>query len=521
MPQGPKMTRREFLRWLMAAGVGLSAGGLLAACSGSQSIQTELPGARSLPFELPDWTGDSFAPMHAIRDGLWNRPVPPPHQFVDIAIIGGGLSGLAVATQLEDADFLLLERESSLGGNAKSDHWRGIEYGLGSAYLVDTGEPFGAFYESLGLALKPVPNPADQLLTLGSQGRDALTGQFLQAFEGLRTHLAQLLKSPDFPGLPVESASSAALALDRVSLLDYLKTQHTPPELLKLVDAYCYSALGGGIEATSAYAGINFYSEICGDIVAFPGGNAAVARAMARKIEARGSNRCMTNVSVFGLEPEGTGDRVRVGYFDSHSPGEPRAISARRVVLAVPYYFIPRIWRGLSGSVANRLRGFSYGSYVVANACFEGRFLKTGYDHWTLDNPAFTDFILADGVVSAARQVPDHSVLTIYAPYRNALQGRIQLLQNDREAVAAPIVEQLARYLPASRQAKLSSLRLTRYGHQLLSSRVGIIQQVREIPKQVGPIYLAHSDGQGMAAIESCLTEAFRVAKQIKSTGLR
>ncbi len=34
-------------------------------------------------FALADWTGESFVPMHAIRDGLWNKPLPPPERRVE------------------------------------------------------------------------------------------------------------------------------------------------------------------------------------------------------------------------------------------------------------------------------------------------------------------------------------------------------------------------------------------------------------------------------------------------------
>ena len=467
-------------------------------------------------FRLGEWTGDSFAPMHAVRDGGWNRPLPTPERRVEVAVVGGGIAGLAVASMLDDLDLVLLEREAEPGGNAKSGNWRGVDYALGSAYFVDVSGRFGEFYQRLGVVPCPVPEPADRVLTGAPHSLDALEGSLQKPFAKLREHLAAVAASPDYPKIPIEEATAAALALDRLSFLDYLKQQHVEPSLFGLIDAYCYSSLGAGASEVSAYAGVNFYSEITGRIFAFPGGNAVLARTMVDRVSRAGAGRLVTGAAVFAVEPS-EGGLARVGWFDAARPGEPRCIAARWVVVAAPFFFAGRILRGIDPKVAATMTGLSQGSYLVANCCFDGQVAASTYDSWTPDNPAFTDVVDATAALSAASKPADHGVLTVYAPYKDPTRGRDLLLVGDRKALADPIVTGLKHLLPdAFAKARLAEVRLTRWGHQHLISRPGLIAQMRAMPKRFGNVLLAHSDGQGMPAVESAIAEAMRAAAAIR-----
>ncbi len=497
-------TRRQTMIRLAAAGASL----LLP--------RAAFPAADEDSFQLGEWTGDSFAPMHAIRDGKWNRPLPTPERRVEVAVVGGGIAGLAVASMLDDLDLVLLEREAELGGNAKSGNWRGVDYALGSAYFVEVSGSFGKFYERLGVAPRLVPEPSDRMLTGAPDSLDALEGTLRKPFAELRKHLAAVAASPDSPKIPIGDATATALALDHISFLEYLKQQHVDPRLFGLIDAYCYSSLGAGAGEVSAYAGVNFYSEIAGRIYAFPGGNAVLARTMVNRVSRAGAGRLVTGAAVFAVEPA-EGGLARVGWFDAARPGEPRCIAARWVVVAAPFFFAGRILRGIDPKVAATMTGLSQGSYLVANCCFEGRVAPSAYDSWTPGNPAFTDVVDATAALPASSRPADHGVLTVYAPFQDPAQGRNLLLAGDRKALADPIVAGLKHFLPdAFAEAQLAEVRLTRWGHQHLISRPGMITQMHAMPKRFGNVLLAHSDGQGMPAVESAIAEALHAAATIR-----
>lgn len=490
------------------------AGASVFASTMTSGCSTMLPfGQESQTPLVPEWTGDSFGPMHRIRDAA-NFPVPKPHRKVDVVIVGGGLSALTAAYQLREENFLLLERETELGGNAKQGEYQGIKYALGSAYIADINEPFGSFYDTLGIHPKPVNVPVD-LTRLNGQWQSLEKSSLAKPYEKLRQHLGKLLDSPDFPIVPIHAATPQAMRLDKLSFLDYLKQLNMPQELLQCVDAYCYSALGGGIKEISAYAGVNFYSEIAGNIYAFPGGNAYIAQTLTSQIRKAGQNRIQSGVSVYHVAQQG--DQVLTSYFLNDQPEQFYTVASRAAIVCVPYFFAGRIIQGLSDHQKAVMQGMQYGSYLVANCCFNQRVYEGGYDNWVVNYPGFTDFIVADHVVDKPKQASDPMVLTIYAPYRNALSGRMKLFQGDRQAIAAELSQSLESMIAYPKDS-LKEIRLTRYGHQMTTSRVGLIQTLAGLQKQVDRIFIAHSDGQGMAAIESALTEALLTVPKVKTT---
>ncbi|QGM99688.1 FAD-dependent oxidoreductase [Methylocystis parvus] len=473
-----------------------------------------LPCAAETDDRIGPWTGDNFVPMHAIRDGLASLPLPAPERRVEVAIVGAGLAGLAVATLLRDRDLLLIEREAEPGGVAKSAKWRDVEYALGSAYFIDLREPFGPFYDLLGLTPKPAPEPENYVIAANAGGADALQGDLRRPHDELRAIIKRISESPDFPDLPVETASAGALALDDASLLDFLRREHVDPAMFAFLDAFSLSALGAPAAAVSAYAGVNFLSEMAGRIYAFPGGNAAPARAMANLIVAAGAGRIVTGASVYAIEP-GDGGEARVAWFSGSDPTAAHCVAAKWVVIAAPYFFAAQILRGLDPVAKARMLGLRQGSFLVANCCFEGAYSIGAYDSWALEAAHFTDAVDAGHVLAARPK--DHGVLTVYAPFRDPDLGRRRLREGNGAAFAAPLVEELRRFLPgAFAQARLAEVRLTRWGHHHMIAAPGIVRTMRALPKRIGNVLLAHSDGQGMPAVESALTEAHRAAAIIR-----
>src|SRR5437868_6339345 len=82
--------------------------------------------------------GEENKLCHKVRDG-GEFAFPKSSGEHEIVIIGGGPSGLIAAYRLRDADFVLLEKEPRLGGNAISEQWRGVWYSTGAAYQMDEG----------------------------------------------------------------------------------------------------------------------------------------------------------------------------------------------------------------------------------------------------------------------------------------------------------------------------------------------------------------------------------------------
>jgi hypothetical protein len=492
--------RRQFLRQSSQLGVSLACLDLVGCQAGPGPAST--PTASDYSYRLGPWTGDSFVSMHRIRDGI-KTPLPKPEKKVKLAIIGGGLSGLSLAHLCQDMDLLVLERESSPGGNAKSENYQGIEYALGSAYLVDVENPFGDFYRKLGIDLKPMPHPTESVWTPNGFVQIE-KGPQAETIDRIQKEMRKMLVSPNYPHIPIQKATAEALKLDDISYYDWLQKDY--PDYVPMADEYCWTALGGDSKKITAYIGVNGLSELVMDMYAFPGGNAAIAKKLVASI---GSERILTGQSVYKVEPDG-----RIGFFDTHAENpEFRCIQAEQVVLACPFYFAARLVPWADPKALKSMRGLEYGSYLVVNLCFEGQVFHQGYDHWSPGNNVWADFVDAD--YAAGNPVKTASVITVYAPFRNISEGRALLLSEDGSALARRVVDdiQLRTQFPKD---KLKEVRITRYGHQIFCSRQGVIRQLLDLPRHFGKVHLCHSDGQGCASVESALSEAFALAPLLK-----
>jgi hypothetical protein len=237
-----------------------------------------------------------------------------------------------------------------------------------------------------------------------------------------------------------------------------------------------------------------------------------VAQRLVERVQQAGPARLETGVSVYRIQQ--VGDEVHTSFFQNQNPDLCETVASKAVVLAVPYFFAHRIVAELPEESRSVMRRMRYGSYLVANCCFDRPVFQGGYDHWTPNNPVFTDFIAANHV-SGEPAVSTSSVLTVYAPFRNPVGGRMSLIQGDRHAFAQSVgasLQEVTSFAPGN----LKEVALTRYGHQMVSSRVGLIHALHKMPKEYGRIVLAHSDGQGMAAIESAVAEGIYAANAVR-----
>ena len=184
------MDRREFIRGgLSAVALGaLAKKGLVAgqqpvrscAASGALPIDATTPFLQvpSLPpsvmidgIPFAQWfLGDDFPndqiPFHFIGDYFNGGPPPEPAEHIDVAVVGGGLSGLASAYLLRHHNTVLFELRTRFGGNSMGEVWQDINYSMGGAYFItpDPGSFLHHFYHELGLhRLIRVSNPPDPM----------------------------------------------------------------------------------------------------------------------------------------------------------------------------------------------------------------------------------------------------------------------------------------------------------------------------------------------------------------------
>lgn len=566
-------TRRDFL----GAGLGALAVGLVGRKAiGAYPLHRRCPGTGALPVERTDpvlklplspdsvlvdglpfaswFTGDSFPdeaiPFHHTYDYFMGAGPPAPAENVDVAIVGGGLSGLATAYLLAELEPVVLELRDRFGGSASGEAWGGTAYSLGSAYVItpDEGSFLEEFYLSLGLdrvvreSLPPDP------VILGGEFRDDFwsgAGRPLQeriAFERY-AEVVTYMAEEAYPEIPLPDDPEEIVrihALDRKTFRDDLEERmglSLPPLLEAALQAYFYSSFGAGMQEISAASGWNFVAaEEFGRWV-FPGGNSYMVRALWRRlaaIERSVSGSCRGSLlragcRVIDVRPRGA--HVQVTYFDAE--GRLRSLSARQVVMAGSKHIVKYVLYDLENWDPARRASMHYihsYAYLVANVLLDAPIERDFYDAFLIGDKSFPvdsgsvekqrpviDMLRGD----YARQQPSsRSVLTLYWPLPWPSARFTLLLGKPWESYSQRLVPQIREMLALLDvpESAVRQVRLTRWGHPMPIARPNFIADghADRIRRPLGDnIHFVNQDNWALPAVENSLLEAQTTARLI------
>ncbi len=505
-----------------------------------------------LPF-APRFTGDDYAfadfPFHSCENCFpANRP-PDPTEEVELAIVGGGLSGLAAAYLLRDRSPVLFELKNRFGGVSAGESWGGTPYSLGGAYFITPDEE--SFLESLYRELE-----LDQVVRVDEgqfffEYRGAIQDRFWEG-KGLSADEREAVRrytelvahyGENYPEIPLPDGPQSAWIreLDRLTLKDDIEQRvgmPLPRVLEQAIQAYCYSSFGAGWQDLSAAGGWNFLAaEEFGRWV-LPGGNAYLVDQMWRRLALADSglqSHCSGGRMRGGCRVVDVrlveGRRVQVTYRDP--AGQFRSLLTRRVVMACAKMIAKYIIRRLDSLDAEKLESMHnvhYAAYAVANVLLSQPISRDFYDLFLLGSDTFpmtpAAFEQRSEVVDVlsghyARQGPSsRSVLTLYWPLPWASSRFTLLDDNAWQSYAESIAPQVRRILALLevRHTSVRQIRLTRWGHAMPVSAPHFLADGhgerlrRPINDQ---IWFVNQDNWALPAVENCLLDAQWVAEQI------
>ncbi len=506
---------------------------------GSSGSTTKLPFSAVLQ-------GDAFPQL--AHEVLFNKKQflgpggkpPRPQEFVDVAVIGGGLAGLTAAYALRHRKPVLLEYADRFGGNSRGETWRDTPYSMGGAYLIDPDPgQLRDTLEELGLdSVLRAYSGDDAVESKGMllpgfwDGKGATTedaARFAQFQERLRFYAFR-----DYPEMPTAdgSLSSTVQDLDTRSLKTEISSwiDGEVPELLAAaIQLYCYSSFNAGWEEISAASGLNFLAAEEYDLWVYPGGLGQVSKRLWRATRnATGPGNMRPGELVFDVRLVSNG--VQITYINSNY--KVRSLVAKVVVVACP----KKLYQWMDNSIFeteryNTIRELSYRSYCVANVLINQPTPDEFYDL----------FLIQDGVPMSAeeaatgRRITDvlsakwvtmgggnESVLTCYWPLPFDPAGLhftfgtwgAEAETNFRQQTAASVLKILKLLdIPPS---AVDQIRLTRWGHAMPVSPVGFYNAgkhniLREPIED--RIFFANQDNWALPAIETSMMEAFHFAR--------
>ena len=536
------MQRRDFLQRLGTGSAGLLLAGLGGALSACRASRPPLPPG--------DLLGGNPPAAHRLRRG--DFPAPDTVRRVGVAIVGGGISGLAAAWQLSRAgvdDFVVLEMEEEPGGNSRAGQSPRCAYPWGAHYLPLPGTEARWVREllaELGVlqgdpgAQRPVygerylcATPQERIFRDGLWEEGLLPQLGLSADERAqqRRFADEVERFKHLRGrdgrrvfalpMALSSRDPAWRALDRITLADWLMARgFTAPSLHWLANYACRDDYGLTHARTSAWAGLHYFA--CRDseaanaasdcVLTAPEGNAWLMRGL----DARAAGRIVSGALVWRLDEDKHGFTV-----DCLIGEKSCRYHAQKVIWAAPAFVLPRVWRNAPGPLAAAASDGEYAPWLVANLHLAGLPQQRHGAAPAWDNVLHEGLGL--GYVDATHQLlrrhHEAPIFTYYRPLSDLppAEARALLLATPQPVWAEAILGELERVHPDLRTL-VSRLDVMRYGHAMRCPRPGSLfhgQREKMLEFRHPRLALAHADLSGFSLFEEAQYRGVAAARQL------
>jgi protoporphyrinogen oxidase len=442
---------------------------------------------------------------------------------------------LTTAYYLRDTNPLIIERDQRFGGNSKAQVWRDIPYSIGAAYFCvpDPETPFANLLNELGIASDyRKKSDEDPIAINGSinnhfwDGAKAAANERQQIKRAKRYLLSVFNeeRSP-YPDVTLRDSSvrEAINRLDRSSFRDHLegKLGALHPSLAAVIEQFCWSSFAASTREISAASGLNFLAAEFGEIGVFPGGNAAVAEALFKRLQLLLEPNSL-RAGCTAIDVTTTARGATVTFVNAQD--ELETVSADRVVMACPKFVAAKLLNGLKPERVSAIRALEYRAYLVANLLLKDTRPPNFYDLFLLgdcgsqgNDPiaesrrrGATDAVCANFAAAPS----GHSVLTLYRafPYRG---GRAEILNDAvydsaRSSFERQIEAEILPLLGIAPSA-IYDLRITRWGHPLPVAATGLIANgTLDLIQQPidNKVFFVEQDNWALPAIETAIAEA-------------
>lgn len=469
-----------------------------------------------------------------------------------VVIIGGGVSGLSAARYLQAngiKDFILLDLEKEVGGNAKSGANEISAFPWGAHYvpvpnndlteyisfldecgiIKSFGENNLPEYEEANLCFDP-----EERLFINGRWQDGLVPNFGLPAEDIRQINLFLKKmnelrytkgndGKDAFAIPVNASSTEEqfTKLDTITMEQWMQQQGFTSSYLHQYVNYCTrDDFGTAHHRISAWAGIHYFAARKGkainagysDVITWPEGNGFLVN----KLKAFSS--VQTKTSCVATKILNKQDRVVVEYFDVTAQ-KYIAAEAEHCIVAAPQFVAARLIDNPERSAAIKLN-FNYCPWMVANIKVNALQEKQGAQlSW--DNVVYNSNSL--GYIDATHQqlqlYKTTRNLTYYLPLCNAdaVTERKQAMEKKHEQWVDIIFEDLKK-VHADIETQTEEINVMLWGHAMIQPLPGFItgKARHEMAASLnGNIHFAHTDIAGISIFEEAFYQGLNAAKKI------
>ena len=476
---------------------------------------------RQIPGEFVD---RSSLVGHRIRDG---QPfsTKEDRERIPVVIVGGGIAGLSAAwwmRRLGFDEFVLLELEEALGGNARSGGNEISAYPWGAHYVPvpdcriplvqDLFTEFGVLkdgqWDSNHLSRQPLIRLfADGEWTPGIEPRPSSTQAAHDQFDRFWDRIEYYRQGGEF-SIPIRSPRDTA-GLDLISMKSWMVEQGFFHDRLRwYVDYACRDDYGCSYEQASAWAGIHYFAarpESDEGYLTWPEGNGWIVNRMKEK-----------------LEPwVRTGAPVRqIRNLDKRLEVVTEQITyeCEAVVFAAPTFLAPYLIPDIAQELPP-LRSFSYSPWYTANLLIDEPPREEGAP------PAWENIIYDSAglgyVIATHQNVDAPAAPTVWTYYRalthrNPRIDRQALLDVPWSVRKEEVLSDLEQAHPNIRDC-VARVDIMRLGHGMIRPGPGFLTSAarERLADWQGPIQFANSDLSGISIFEEAQYRGVRAAERV------
>lgn len=486
---------------------------------------------------------------HILGHRLWAKdfPAPTEKETCNIAIIGGGISGLSAARALTKEgieDFLLFELETDVGGNSSSGKNDHSAYPTGAHYVPAINlhqTELADFFEEEKIIVgyqdgKAVYHPEyvchspqerlyiDYQWIEGVEPNSSVSLEYKEQIERFHLQMEKYRYEKGADGrfafdLPIaySSEDEAYRSLDKLSMKEWMdEQQYTHPHLVWFLNYCCMDDFGQGIDRVSAWAGIHYFTSrkynlysLNQETLTWPEGNGFLVNRLKKYVE--GKHR--TNQLVYNVQINP--DNVVVSVFDQKR-NVSREIIAQKVIVATPQYINKYLFteRKLDD------QKFQYAPWIIATISLE-RFPLSEGAQLSWENIIFQGKGL--GYVYNQHQNLSQYESPFVITYYRAIDGenlkekRKNLLNFTEENWKKEIMDDLKTAHPEIEQYILS-MEIFRRGHGMISPSIDFL--FSETKATAGKpikdkVYFAHTDLSGISLFEEAFYQGTKAVKEL------
>ncbi len=433
-------------------------------------------------FNSVAFNGDDIDRPH---DLLWNIDgyiakkggEPPVTEELDVAIIGGGMSGLISAHYLGNKKIAVLEADRRFGGNSKGEQFKDSIYSIGAAYICEPEKDSAveALLNDINvLHHGRLENGADTSVFhqgrihkhfwAGATAPDAKS-QYTQIFQRLN----EIYNDSDW-----DWQGDFAKSIDNLSFEQWLQKE-----------------FGDVHEHIREYFQLYGWSSFCGSI---------------------------NEISAFQF----------LGFITAETEsniGELIKVRAKHAIMACQKFVARRLIPQMSEQQGKAIQFLPYRAYLVGNAILVKNFQSPSYELFQIKGKmqkdptamnrgdrTFTDICFGSW---AGQDRNEHSILSLYhgIPYDGARQFLFSPMSHDK--YREKYETELRTILPGLgiSESDLLGMRLTRWGHSLPLSQKGLLasgQATTASESILGRIHFANQDNW----MNPCFETAQEVAEE-------